>query len=171
MNLTRGTGSKLAAATLVVCMQSLLLPASSAAAPASLTGTVVSVDPTREMSGVIVRAADPATGRIYSSNATDAGGDFILEDLPPGSYEIAVESAGVLYLVGSAVKLEAGQSRALHLKLDASEGAGRTVPASEIQGVWNNPLTATLIVVGAVIAIGLIADSTSDDDEPPSSPY
>jgi hypothetical protein len=37
--------------------------------------------------------------------------------------------------------------------------------------VWNNPLTAALIIVGSAVVLGLIIDqAVSDDDEPTASP-
>ena len=54
----------------------------------------------------------------------------------------------------------------------------RTAPAPEEEkeknkggtGVWNNPATAALIVVGAAIVLGLLIDAATDDDEGPASP-
>lgn len=173
MNVTRTNGSKVLATLLVACLPVLLMPSTRAGATSSITGTVFSVTPTNTLTGVVVHVANIDDQRIFSSVPTSADGSYIVEDLPAGSYEIAIESAGVLYTVGVPIQLGAGHTRQLQLNLDGQVDARQGVPTSELRGVWSNPLVATLIVVGSVVAIGLIADSSSsgDPDEGPSSPF
>ena len=64
------------------------------------------------------------------------------------------------------------QTRDLRVKLDTA-AARNAVPVNGTHGFWSNPLTATLMVVGGIALIGLLADSTSsnDDDEGAASPF
>lgn len=106
-------------------------------------------------------------------------GSFRLDSVPAGSVELAVETAKGLYVVDTPLTLAPGKTQNVKLAL---KGRDDTTPTGDKGGtadknkkkkgtsIWNNPLTATLIVVGGAIVVGLIVDQVSNNDENPASP-
>jgi hypothetical protein len=144
-----------------------------AASPATLVGRVVSAETQKPLEGALVHVADPATGTLRTSSPTLQDGTFTVAQLAPARYEVAVQSGGGLYPVPGAVSLSAGESRRVKVALRQEEPTPKEGGESEKAGlsVWNNPLTATLIVVGSALVVGLVVDSMSNDEEQPASAH
>lgn len=169
--------AKIVAGVLVTALQ--LVPASAwaDARTASLSGHVLSAESLEPLPGVLVHVGNPKTGAIQSSAPTASDGSFSLSMLPPANYELAVQSDRGLYVVNSSLHLSPGEARRVSVGLrkenaapspqerDRARTRGRT-------NWWNNPLTATAIVVGAAVLIGVLVDQSSSDDNnaSPSSP-
>ncbi len=162
------------AALVAVALVVYTSPAAAAPPAASLTGTVVA-SPGHDLSGPVrVHAGDPKSGSIYSSAPVGEDGTFEIRNLPPSSYELAIEADGGLYVVATPVALEPGANRTVHLEVKPSAApAPSRANAAEAgkagrPSVWNNPLTATLIVIGLAVVVGLVVEELTDDDEPAS---
>jgi len=173
----RGPGTKILAALLVVTIPLLFVPPIAAQEGATLAGNVYVLEDEQPVDGAILHAGDIRTGQIYSSAATDSEGGFVLPGLPPAAYNLAVETDGDLYLVGTSVQLEAGQERNVQLALRPDEGAAddpKTANEEEKDdemGFMNNPLFAALTVIGASILFGGLISALDDDDEGIASPF
>jgi hypothetical protein len=176
---TKKLGMRILAASLVLLFPVTTSPVLAGASTASLSGQLFSVVSSEPLVGAKLHLQDPATGRSYVSSPTEADGRVDVAQLPPSSYRIAVESNGGLYVVDAPVKLDAGEARSVRLSVREAGGRGRAGRAESGStpsdpgntSFWSNPLTATLVVVGAAILVGVIVDeATSDDDETPASP-
>ncbi|MBZ5639650.1 MAG: carboxypeptidase-like regulatory domain-containing protein [Acidobacteriia bacterium] len=163
------------AAALVVALQLALAPAFAGGAPATLAGTVVAAASRAPVAGARVHVGDKRTGRIVISEATGADGAFAVGGLAPAAYDLAVESAGGLYVVSSPLPLAPGERRSVQLAVSSppAQGGEKSKPPQKrsLSKVWNNPLAATLIVVGAAVIIGVIVgNATSETPTSPSAP-
>ncbi len=168
--------AQFAAAILVVSVQGLAIPVSQAAVPASLSGTLVRSSDRTPLVGAKLHVGNPSTGRILSSAPTNPEGAFRVEGLDPATYQLAVELAGGLYVVDTPVRLAPGQAQILSVAIAATtQDEGGTAPGGTEQStkpsMWQNPLTAALIVLGAAIVVGYVVDQATDDNnEDNSSP-
>jgi len=163
----RNTATRIVAVSLIVALHFAFAPVYAAVAPAqaSISGSVLSWDTQDPMTGAVVHATDPRTSASYVSGPASADGHFEIAELPPATYKLAVESQGGLYLVDSPVSLVPGQSRSVQLALNpnlapAAEGSGLKM------SILNNPVMATLVVVGAAIILGVLIDEADNDDDP-----
>jgi hypothetical protein len=86
--------------------------------------------------------------------------------VPASSYVLAVEADGGLYVVEVPVTLAPGQSRSVQLSLGSklAPGASKGLKTT----IVDNPLTATLVILGGATILGLVIDEIDDDDEPVS---
>lgn len=148
-----------------------------AAPTGALSGLVTGSGSSAPVEGAVVLAGDP-DGTIHSSSPAGADGRFELSGLAPATYRVAVRKGDRLWVVASPVTLAPGQARILQVAIDPSEEqAPSPAEAREKEkkrdrlGFWNNPLTATLVVVGAAIVVGVALDAATDDNnETPASP-
>lgn len=167
------------AALLIVAMPGLLLPVHAQPAAASLSGTVQSAGDRAPLAGVRVFAGDRATGEVFRSEPTSEDGRFAIRGLPAASYELAVGVDEGLYLVETPVPLAPGTGRRVTLAVDAESRINAQDDPSDITGdgpsLWNNPVTAALIVFGVAVVIGIIVENATDDeddgDEDDASPF
>lgn len=147
-------------------------PLTAAPAPGSLTGSVVAADGKAPLTGAVVHVADTVSHAVISSAPTGSDGSFAIAEIPAGTYEVGIQAGRELYLVRTPVTLAPGQSRSVALAVRPAddEEPGR-VGSGSPRG-WNNPLVASLIVVGSAIALGLVIDQVTDDDDStsPSQP-
>ncbi len=165
---------RLTAAALIISLQILVTPVlAQPELPASLTGRVLRAGSDAPLPGARVHAADLTSGKIYTSAPTKSDGTFRLTDLPVSSYEVAVESAGGLYPASARINLEPGKERTIQLtvKQDKDEPKPPAPNRATKPGVWNNPLTATLIILGSAVVLGVVVDNmTKDEASSPSAP-
>lgn len=168
----RNRMTNLVAATLIVSVQSLALPAAAGAAPASLSGALVRAADQTPLVGAKLHVGNPETGAIVTSSPTDAKGAFAVEGLSPAVYELAVETNGGLYVVTTPVRLAPGQARTLSVAIastaaqveDDDDDKPGAAAAPTKTSLWENPLTAALIVLGAAIVVGFVVDAATDDE-------
>jgi hypothetical protein len=167
---------KLVATVVIVSLQALMIPAIAADPASSINGSILSAQNDSPLVGAKLHLGDPTTGEIYTSEPSDQDGSFEMTNVPPSTYEVAVEANGGLYLVQSPLNLAPGQSQAVNLAINPQMADDPATQEKKKKnkggtGVWNNPATAALIVVGAAVVLGLLINAaTDDDDEQPSSP-
>ena len=171
---------KLTAIVAIVALQGLALPAEAAGASASrVAGSILSAPDETPLAGARLHLGDPRSGRVFTSQPSAADGSFALAEVPPATYEVAVESDGGLYVVTTPLEVSAGDARNLQVAVTPVVPGQMAPPPPDPDekknpggtSVWNNPATAALIVVGSAIVIGfLIKEGTDDDDEPLASP-
>ena len=156
-----GLIAKIVAATLVVALQALFVPVSAESQEAALSGTVVASGSLSPMPGVKLHAADPKTGTIYTSGVTGPDGSFEVRDLPSSTYELAVESGEVLYVVGTPVKLAPGEMQTVNVAVNSLLAPGEESTKKKNKGgtsVWNNPGVAAGIIVASAFVLGAIVN-------------
>lgn len=169
----RGPIAKILAVLLVVAVQWLFVPTAAGQKSATLTGTIYAFDGEQPVDGAILHAGDMRTGEIYSSTATNRDGIFVLSDLPPAAYELAVEKDGGLYLVGAPLQLAPGQKRDVQVAIHPEtvpDAAPDPKTASEEKenrkmGWLDNPLFASLAVIGISVLFGALISSLDESDE------
>lgn len=159
--------SKLVAAVTIVALQLLLFPAFGEVRPGSISGTVLSASDQAPLAGARVHVGNPKTGEIFSSETTSADGGFQVASLPAANYQLGVEANGGLYLVHPPVSLEAGQRRTVQLAVADPAPPPEEAEEDSTKGkkptIWSNPVTATLILLGAAIILGWAIDDLIDD--------
>lgn len=171
----RNLGARMVATALVLVLQLVHAPAWARLETASLAGHVLSADSHLPLSGVRVHVSDPRAGTLRSSTPTGPDGAFSVAGIPPSTYEVAVQSDQGLYLVSGPIHLSAGEARRVQVGVRSEQESNLDVDeGKKKKGAtwWNNPLTATLIVLGAAVLIGVAVDSASNDSTStsPSSP-
>lgn len=156
---------RIVAIALVPALQWGTIPAAVGSSTGTIAGHVLSADSRTPLAGVQVHVGDPRTGEMRTSSPTASDGSFMVAGLLPSSYEIAVQSTKGVYLAEGAVRLDPGQTR--HVQVAVSQ---QVAPSPTEQhngrrggGWWNNPLAATLIVLGSAVLIGVAVDQLSND--------
>ncbi len=156
---------------LIVSLPLLALPARSAGSTATLSGSIVWAADQTPLAGSKLHAGDAKTGEIFSSAPAGDDGSFALAELPASTYELAVESDGSLYLVGTPLTLAPGTAQTVNLAVSRQPGPSYANGENDDDNpggftFWDNPLTATLILVGFVVVVGLLFDSDSSGPPP-----
>jgi hypothetical protein len=158
------------ATLLIATLPLIAAPVGAADAVASLTGSIVRAADRSPLEGARLHAGDPRTGDLFSSEPADADGNFALPDLPAATYALAVESEGGLYLVEAPLALAPGATRTVNFAVNADPVNRESGPDWKNTGdefsFTNNPLTATLVLLGVATVIGLLLD---DDPDRPGS--
>ena len=140
----------------------------------SIAGQVLA-PPTGHAPAITVFASSEAPQAAPASAAVATDGSFRLEGLPAGRVHLAVATSDGLYPVAVPVAVPAGGTRTVHLALAGRQDTNADdLPPDYADddkkkgglGFWNNPLTASLVVIGAAIAVGVLVDQLSDDDNP-----
>ncbi len=147
-----------------------LLAAPRAAAPpqtGSLSGRVLPSPDGRQMASRVWIRDFPA--------AVASDGSFVAANLPPGLAEIAVETPKGLYVISTPFLIAPAATERVHLALrDREDTSPKTPPEKEKKkkpgGIWANPATATLIIVGSAIVLGVAVDQLTHTENVPVSP-
>ena len=158
----RGISSKIAATATMVALQLISIP-SLAQPGAVLDGTVVRADLATPVAGAKIHLADVRTGAFVESAPTAKDGSFHLDSLPGSEYSLAVEVDGGLYVVPAPLTLNDGETRRVHLAINPN---AQLAPGATGSGLSfrNNPLTATLLLLGGLIILGFAIDELTDSD-------
>ncbi len=169
---TYPTLSRLLSTGLILSLPFLALPARSAGSTATLSGSIVWAADQTPLAGSRLHAGDAKTGEIFSSAPASDDGSFALAELPASTYELAVESDGGLYLVGTPLTLAPGTAQTVHLAVNRQPvpSYDKEEDPDEKKGgyrLWDNPLLATLVIVGFVAVIGLLLDDDDSSRPPP----
>jgi hypothetical protein len=175
----QGATQRILAACLIVSLQAFLVPSFAGTPMSSLTGRVVLAGGHAPIANGKVHVGNPRTGQIATADLSREG-TFTVHGLAAGTYEVAVETGGVLNVASNPVLLGPDQNKAVQIAVDpklAQTGDPMSDdPAIEEkkkkqtgQSFWNNPLAATAIVVVSAVVVGIAIDGMSDDDEEPAS--
>lgn len=159
---------KALAFALIASLQLVAVPLFAADETATISGAILESATQAPLSGARLHVADPKTGDIYSSGPSTASGAFTLKDVPPATYELAVESGGGLFLVNTPIRLAPGRTQTLNLAVsrDAAAGAdgeGGGGRKAKKKG-WDNPGTAAGIVFGTALAVGILVNEATEED-------
>ncbi len=157
---------KLFSAGLILSLPFLALPARPAGGTATLSGSIVWAADQTPVAGSKLHAGDAKTGEIFSSAPAGDDGSFALAELPASTYELAVESDGGLYLVGTPLTLAPGTAQTLNLAVS------RQLPDYQTNKfwTWDNPWTTALVIVGVVGIIGVVIGQNDSSGPPPPPP-
>ena len=156
--------SKSNVAKMLGLMVSLSLFASLAVAAGqtgSITGTVA--DPTGAViPGIAVVISNQETGQ-QRTVSTNADGTFVCPDLPPGTYQVEIHAAGFAPLQEGGLKLAAGQTLTLNLKLELGQQATTvTVTESSLHVETTDTATGDTITAAKMATIPLNGRSVTD---------
>ncbi len=169
----RGTSSKIAATATIIALQLIAIP-SLAQPGAVLDGTVLRADRATPIAGAKIHLADARTGELVRSAPTGDDGSFHLDALPAGEYDIAVEADGGLYVVPAPLTLNDGETQRVHLAVNPNAllAADSSTDTRSQLSFKNNPLTATLLLLGGVFILAWVITELNDDSPVvPASPF
>jgi hypothetical protein len=104
-----------------------------------------------------------------------ADGSFRATGVPAGPSELAIETSEGVYLVATPVSIAPGTTRRVQLAYGGRQDTSPPPPPEKEKkkksgGVWSNPLSATLIIVGSAIVVGVAIDQLTQSDNEPVSP-
>lgn len=134
MRLASGIGRRLAVLGLAVSVCGFPISfGQSAHAAGYLAGRIFVADGVTPRPGVIVRAANLTTAKIFTSSRTDHSGRYVLADLPSGQYQIAVDTGEGLYVNQERVPVLQGRKTLFSLALNrsAQDNPGDNPPPPE----------------------------------------
>jgi hypothetical protein len=134
MRLASGVGRRLAVLGLAVSLCGFPISfGQSARAAGSLAGRIFVADGVTPRPGVVVKAANLATAKIFTSSLTDRSGRYVLAALPSGQYQIAVDTGEGLYVNQERVPVLQGRKTLFSLALNrsAQDNPGDTPPPPE----------------------------------------
>lgn len=159
-----------------------------------LEGRILS-DEGKPIEKAVVKIRNLDTGDEFTSPPTAANGNYKFTRLPPGRYEVAVQTERGMYLGNRTVDLvnKEAQSYSFSLKAASPEQAlkeaeaarGEEEPrrrptaarpaitpseAASKMGLWNNPTTAVLLGIAIAIGAAIVIDEARDDDDEDASP-
>jgi hypothetical protein len=129
------------------------------------------------------RVLPPPDGRLVATNvwvgdkpaAVAADGSFRMEGIPAGPAELAIETSAGLYVVATPVAIAPGATRRVQLAFGGrKDTSAPAAPENDTKkkrgGIWSNPTTATLIIIGSAIVVGVAIDQLTHDAGAPASP-
>jgi hypothetical protein len=129
------------------------------------------------------RVLPSAEGRLVAKNvwvgakptAVAADGSFRVEGIPGGPAELAIETSEGLYVVATPVVIAPGTTRSVQLAFGGRQDTSAPTPAEKEKkkkrgGIWANPTSATLIIVGSAIVVGFAIDQLTHTSGAPVSP-
>lgn len=191
---------KLIALGLAAAVGGAALPVVAAPLPAALSGRIVRSTTGAPAEGAVLKLALRSGGVMLESAKADAKGRYAISDIPSGSYDVAVEVDGGLYLVGAEVALSPGEKRSMSLSVlpsddepapptppaeppKAEEGDKEAEPEKEppkeekkeekkkgVGGFLRTPWGGLTLVLGTAAIIGIAVSSTDDDVPASASP-
>lgn len=134
--------------------------------------------------GVLTGRVLPSTdGRLTAKNlwvgakptAVAADGSFRVEGIPGGPAELAIETSEGLYVVATPVTIAPGTTRRVQLAFGGRQDTSPPAPPEKEKtkkrgGIWANPASATLIIIGSAIVVGAAVDRITHTAGAPASP-
>lgn len=142
-----------------------------AAASAAIDGRVVAAPPGAKASAVFLATSDDAVRRVPVAG----DGTFSAGSVPAGRVDLAVQTEAGLYAVATPIVLAPGERHTVRLALRGGQDTNPPAaqpPAKKRKrraGVWRNPLTASLVVIGAAIVVGVAVDQISTSGKTPTA--
>jgi hypothetical protein len=128
---------------------------------ARLAGRILQSGAGTGIENAVVKVSLRPDARVYQSSRTDAKGSYALSGLPSGTYDVAVESSGGLYVTPAPLSLVAGEKRdlslAIHPQTQKGENRAEGDPAPPPPAPTEPPAPAP-------------AEPTTPPPEPPKEP-
>lgn len=115
----------LALAASLVPVPGLVPPARAQEGNAGVHGTLYEADEKEKLAGARVIAINVKTGKQYFSGVTGDNGDFDVIGLPGGTYDIAIEIGGSLFVADNLVDLAASQNLGVSYSVQPLRPANR----------------------------------------------
>ena len=110
-------GHRALAAVLALTIATAGISAFASPTSARLAGWILQSGSGVGVENAVVKVALRPDARVYESARTDAKGAYSLSGLPSGTYDVAVESSGGLFVSPSPVNLVSGEKRDLSLAI------------------------------------------------------
>lgn len=153
----------------------------------SVSGDLFHADGKTALEGGRAYAINVRSGQQYISEVVGKGGHYAIKGLPAGTYDIAVEIDGQVYVADNLVDISQGESVSLSYAVQPMRPANRVLKglpqpkgSAEVMGVfranataapsfWKSPGGITLLAIlgaGAILALA----ASDDDDASPSTP-
>lgn len=160
--------------------------------PATVRGFLYQADEVSRLAGGTVVFVNVKTGLQHVSRITEETGAYEIINLPPGTYDVAVELGRGIFVTDKLVQLGAGQSLVVSFSVQPQIKAGRsisgrmnsqgtaralvsfkgsTLQSPEIQSFWTSTQGMVLLSIlsgGVGASIFYLLDD--DPDVSPSSP-
>jgi hypothetical protein len=150
----------------------------------SIHGTLYQPDEKGPLSGGKVTAINVRTAKQYSSNVTTDNGNYDINGLPAGTYDIVIEVGGGVFVADHILDIGPGEgvsksysvqplrpANRLVEKLPPPKGSATVVGENEIDApFWRSTGGKVLIVVLGAGAAAAIWNAVDDNNASPSSP-
>jgi hypothetical protein len=142
-------------------------PVSMAGETGNLAGRVLPATDGRVVARTVWVGSIPA--------AVTPDGSFRAVGIPVGASELAIETSEGMYAVATPVAIAPGITRRVQLAFGGKQDTSAPPPTEgekkkKSGGVWANPLSATLIIVGSAIVVGFAIDQLTQSNVHPVSP-
>ena len=124
-------GHRGVASVLITAICLVGLPVFGGHSSANISGTILRTEDGAPIAGATVKVARHADAKIFESARTGVRGNYMLSDLPAGTYDLAVQTEDGMYLVGAPLALEPGERRSLSLSVRPHGGKGQTADEPE----------------------------------------
>ena len=153
----------------------------------SIGGELFQADGSTPLEGARAYAINVKTGQRYVSEVTKRGGNYDIKGLPAGTYDVAVEINGEIFVADNLVDLSQGESVSLSYSVEPMRPANRALAglaqprgsaavmgvfkanATAAPGFWSSPGGITLLSILGVGAVLLLLDD-DDKEASPSTP-
>lgn len=138
------------------------------------------------VAGATIIAYHLSSERVYESTPVDGSGNFSIDNLPYGYYDVAVQSANGLFVADQVVNLPPSGKASLNMTLSrggTDESAPRGFPGADEAPIgvamietkdkgafWKSPGGIAIIAGAGAVLLAAIALSGGSDDEQPASP-
>jgi len=93
----------------------------------SIRGTLYETDESTHLVGATVTAINVRTGKQYISDPTKNNGDFAVEGLPAGTYDLVIEVAGGVFVADHILDLGPGESLSKSYSVQPQRPANRAI--------------------------------------------
>ena len=152
----------------------------------SIHGTVYQADEKESLAGAKVTAINVRTGKQYTSEATGKSGNYDINGLPGGTYDLVIEIEGKLFVADHILDVGQGESVSKSFSIQPNKPANRTIAKMPTPGgsatvvgetelkppFWtstNGKILIGVLTIGAAAAI-INAANNNDNNASPSSP-
>jgi carboxypeptidase family protein len=151
--------------------------------PGTIRGILYTEDEVTRLAGATVTAINVKTGRRYISNHTGKNGAYEVTELPPGTYDVTIDSNNRIYVTDALVDLAENQRLYLSFAVRAPTGAAAESPilkggakmtftdpkavpqasSGEKKGFWKSPGGIAIISVLVAGATATVVSAQQSD--------
>ena len=116
----------------------------------ALRGVLYQADQKSKLAGAQVAAINVQTGEHFVSNVSTENGEYVIEGLPEGTYDIVVQAGGEIFVAENLLDLEKNQRLSVSFATTPTKPANRRIKSMP-------PPTGTATVVGSFPHTGAVA--------------